>query len=35
LSGAWYLFDPVVHLGFQVSGARSARGLERALDALG
>ncbi len=34
LAGAYYLFDPVVHLAFQVSGARSARGLEKALDAL-
>lgn len=35
LAGSYYLFDPIVHLAFQVSGARSARGLEQALDALG
>ena len=35
LAGAYYVFDPIVHLAFQVSGARAARGLEKALDALG
>ncbi|MEM9176654.1 MAG: SRPBCC family protein [Myxococcota bacterium] len=34
LDGLAFLLDPVVHLGFQVSGTRSADGLRRALDAL-
>ena len=34
LSGAAYLLDLPVHLGFQASGARSVEGLERALAEL-
>ena len=34
LKGAAYLFDPAAHVLFQWSGARSARGLSEALDAL-
>lgn len=32
--GAAYLFDLPIHVAFQVSGAASARGLERALSKL-
>lgn len=31
-SGAAYLFDLPIHLGFQLSGARSVRGLKMAID---
>lgn len=34
LEGLAFLFDPLVHLGFQLSGQRSADGLRRALNAL-
>jgi len=35
LEGMAFLLDPLVHLGFQVSGQRSADGLRRALNELG
>lgn len=34
LEGMAFLFDPLVHLGFQFSGQRSADGLRRTLNAL-
>ncbi len=34
LDGLAFLLDPLVHLGFQLSGYRSAEGLRRALNAL-
>jgi hypothetical protein len=34
LRGATHLLDLPVHLAFQISGSRSAQGLERALDKL-
>ena len=34
LGGLAFLLDPLVHLGFQLSGKRSADGLRRALNAL-
>ena len=34
LGGLSFLLDPLIHIGFQFTGERSADGLRRALDAL-